>query len=321
MRCQMRHVELANGDKIPALGLGTWKMNDGAAFEAVKTAIENGYRHIDCAWIYENESDVGRAINDCIQSGVVTRDELWITSKLWNDCHRPEDVEGALNETLGNLNLEHLDLYLIHWPVAHRSGVVRPEDANGYVSLDEVPLRDTWQAMLDCSEKGLCRNTGVSNFNVPKMEQLTKASGVAPSCNQVESHPLLQQKELLQYCQDNRIAFTAYSPLGSGDRPDGMKKSGEPDMFRNDTIRTIAEKHNLTAPQILLAWAVCRGTVPIPKSANSQRQRQNLDAAAIELSEDDMQSIANLDQQYRYVDGKFWEVPGGPYTATDLWNA
>lgn len=316
----MKHIKLANGDRMPALGLGTWKMTDGLAYDAVKAAIENGYRHIDCAWIYENEADVGRALRECLDSGIVRRDELWVTSKLWNDRHRGEHVADALKETLGNLQLEYLDLYLIHWPVAQQFGIVRPEGGHQFESLESVPLVETWNSMLRCVQEGLCRNAGVSNFSQKKLAHLLEATGQSPACNQVESHPFLQQPELLEYCQGNQIAFTAYSPLGSGDRPDMMKRTDEPDLFENGTIRAIAESHELTPAQVMLAWAVNRGTIPIPKSANPERQQQNLAAASVELSEAEMQSMAALDRHHRFVDGTFWEVDGGPYTVATLWD-
>ena len=130
----MKNIELASGDQMPVLGLGTWKMSDGTAYSAVKTAIENGYRHIDCAWIYENEADVGKALKECIDAGIVKREELWVTSKLWNDRHRAEHVQAALKESLNNLQLDYLDLYLIHWPVAQQFGVARPESGDQFES-------------------------------------------------------------------------------------------------------------------------------------------------------------------------------------------
>jgi len=317
----MKMIELASGDQMPMLGLGTWKMSDGSAFEAVKSAIENGYRHIDCAWIYENEQDVGRAIKHCLDSGVVSRQELWITSKLWNDRHRTEHVADALKESLTHLQLDYLDLYLMHWPVAHKFGVVRPEAGDQFETLQDVPLTDTWSALLGCVDDGLVRNAGVSNFNQTKLQFLIDATGKAPAANQVESHPLLPQNELVDFCQQQKIVYTAYSPLGSGDRPDAMKSDSEPNMFDNPVIQTVAKSNQLTAAQVMLAWAVQRGTVPIPKSGNPQRQLENLKAAGVQLSPQELQAINEINQPFRYVDGTFWEYPGGPYTANELWNA
>ena len=316
----MKNIELASGDQMPVLGLGTWKMSDGTAYSAVKTAIENGYRHIDCAWIYENEADVGRALKECLDAGIVKREELWVTSKLWNDRHRAEHVQAALKESLNNLQLDYLDLYLIHWPVAQQFGVARPESGDQFESLQNVPLVETWNAMQQCTAAGLCRNVGVSNFSQKKIAHLIEATGKAPAANQVESHPFLQQKGLFDYCQENKIAFTAYSPLGSGDRPDGMKQENEPSLFDNEVLKEIGQQHELSAAQVMLAWAVNRGTIPIPKSANAQRQQENLAAASTNLSGEQMQAIAQVDKQHRFVDGTFWEVEGGPYTVAELWD-
>ena len=316
----MRNIALPAGDQMPALGLGTWKMSEGQAYDAVKMAIENGYRHIDCAWIYLNEADVGRALQDTLNAGSVSRQDLWITSKLWNDRHQPEQVATALKESLTQLRLDYLDLYLIHWPVAHQLGKVRPETAADYLSLEAVPVAETWQAMLECMQAGLCRNVGVSNFSIPKLEQLIRSSGVAPACNQVESHPYLQQSALLEFCRAQQIAFTAYSPLGSGDRPDNMKQDDEPNLFDDETIGSIASQHQLTPAQVMLAWAVNRGTIPIPKSANSERQQQNLAAADVTLTPGQMQQINALDRHHRFVDGTFWEIEGGPYNVSNLWD-
>ncbi len=316
----MKHIELASGDQMPALGLGTWKMADGVGYTAVNTAIQAGYRHIDCAWIYENEEDVGRAINECLEQKVVSRDELWITSKLWNDRHREQHVIEGCKESLQKLQLDYLDLYLVHWPVAQKHGVARPSSAAEFSPLDEVPLIETWNAMQRCVDQGLCRNIGVSNFSQKKLQHLIDETGRAPACNQVESHPFLQQTSLFDYCQSQNIAFTAYSPLGSGDRPDGMKRQNEPNLFNDSTIQTLASELNSTPAQVILGWAIQRGTIPIPKSGDIERQKQNLAAADLQLSEDQMNQIGQLDQRYRFVDGTFWEMEGGPYTVAELWD-
>ena len=316
----MKHFEFENGSSMPMLGLGTWLMLDGSAYEAVKTAIEIGYRHIDCAWIYLNETDIGRAIKDCIDGGVVTRGDLWITTKLWNDCHRAEHVEKALQQQLKNLQLEYVDLYLIHWPVAHQYQVVRPESADQFLSLDEVPLTETWSAMLECVGSGLSRHAGVANFSRKKVDQLITETGVAPACVQVECHPYLQQNTLLNYCTEKDIAFVAYSPLGSGSRPDRLKKHDEPNLFEIEVVQEIASSHGATAAQVLLAWLINRGAIPIPKSSNPQRQKENLQSVHIDLTEQQMVVLSELDQSYRFVDGKFWEIPGGPYQAIEIWD-
>ena len=316
----MKSIELLSGDQMPILGLGTWKMPPAEAYESVKLAIRNGYRHIDCAWIYQNESSVGRAIKELLETGEVSREELWITSKLWNDRHHPDHVCDALKGSLSDLRLDYVDLYLIHWPVAHEYGVPRAESGSQMLSLDEVPLTDTWSAMLTCVESGLCRNAGVSNFNQPKLQKLIDVTGQTPACNQVECHPYLQQKDLLDYCHDHQIAFTAYSPLGSGDRPELMRKDGDPNLFSDPLLQAMAEQHQVSVAQVMLAWAIHRDTAPIPKSSHPERQQENLASLDLVLSEADLETLSSLDQNYRYNDGAYWAIPGSPYTVTDLWN-
>lgn len=316
----MQYLELLSGEKIPALGLGTWKMTGDVARIAVQTAIESGYRHIDCAMIYENESDIGRAFEQSIRSGQVARDELWVTSKLWNDSHQQQSVRPALEKSLHDLQLDFIDLYLMHWPIAQQSGVVRPETGDGYVSLEAVPLSETWQAMNKCQKGGLCRNIGVSNFNIPKLDSLISETGIVPAVNQVELHPYLQQNELLEYCGKRGILLTAYSPLGSGDRPDTMKNKNEPSLFEDSLICQLANKYNVSSAAILIAWGVQRGTVVIPKTSTESRMQENLVASDLALADDDMRAMATLDRSFRFVDGKFWEIDGSPYTANTIWN-
>ena len=308
----------ANGDEIPLLGLGTWKMEEDVAERAVAEAIGMGYRHIDGAWIYLNEKGVGRGIAKGISNSNLERSDIWVTSKLWNDCHRPEHVRVGCETTLGDLQLDYLDLYLIHWPVAHQRGIVRPETGSEFLSLDEVPLRETWEAMLELVSSGLCRHVGVSNFSISKINEIS-ANGTFPEVNQVESHPLLQQNSLKSFCDQHSILMTAYSPLGSGDRPEPMKKETEPSLFQLDTIVEIAKTHEVSPAQVLLAWARQRGTAVIPKAASSSHLADNFESQKILLSTEEMAGIAELDQEYRFVDGKFWEREDGPYTAVQLW--
>ena len=310
--------QFPNGDKIPLLGLGTWKMDDEVAEQAVAEAIRIGYRHVDGAWIYLNENGVGRGIAKGIADAGLKRSDIWLTSKLWNDCHRPEHVRGGIEKTLRDLNMDYLDLYLIHWPVAHQFGIARPESGDEFVSLDEIPLRETWEAMLELVPAGLCRHVGVSNFSVSKLKEVS-ASGTTPEVNQVESHPLLQQLELKQFCEQNGILMTAYSPLGSGDRPEPLKKDQEPNLFTLQAIVELANQHDTSPAQILLAWAIQRGTAVIPKAANPQHLLDNFKAQDVELSATAMASIEKLNENYRYVDGLFWEREDGPYTAAQLW--
>jgi len=310
----MRFLRFDNGDTMPMLGLGTWKSAPGEVGRAVGTALELGYRHIDCAPIYGNEPEIGEALSGA------ERDGVWITSKLWNNAHREKDVRPALERTLKDLRLDHLDLYLIHWPVVVRPGVTAPESAADLLPLDEVPIAETWGAMEELVRDGLCRHIGVSNFSVPKLERLLGDARVKPAMNQVELHPYLQQPAMLEFCREHGIHLTAYSPLGSMDRPDTMKASEEPVLLEDATVASIARARGCTPAQVVLAWALQRGTAAIPKSVHDDRLKENLAAAAIELEADDMADLAALDKNRRYVDGSFWAKENGPYTLANLWD-
>ena len=314
----MKTVDVAAKLKMPAIGLGTWKMDDGTATAAVKTALDVGYKHIDCAAIYLNEHEVGEALSAWFAKGG-KRDDLWITSKLWNDSHQPEHVEAAIKKSLSDLQIDELDLYLIHWPIAQKHGVMRVESGADFIPIEQVPISDTWKAMEDVLKKGLCKSIGVSNFSSSKLQRLLDDESIKPAVNQIEAHPFFPQDSLLDFCQQNGIAFTGYSPLGSGDRPDRMRADADPNLFDDETIKSLAAERNITPGQVILAWAICRGTVPIPKSTNESRLKENLAAAEIEFSDEEMKRIAEANKNYRYVHGKFWEMEGSPYFADELW--
>ncbi len=295
----MKTLEFRNMDKMPILGLGTWKSGSGDVYGAVREAIKMGYRHIDCAPLYMNEPEIGLAIKDSISDGVVDRDELWITSKLWNNSHGSENVVPALKKTLADLQLKYVDLWLIHWPIALKPGISFPKKASDFLSLEEMPLSDT------------C---------LTKLKSLVESSKIKPEVNQVEMHPLLQQKTLVDYCKSQNIKVTAYSPLGSKDRATAFKAPDEEDMMKNQVIVEIAVKHSCTPAQILLAWHVNNGISVIPKSINVDRMLQNYKAANIILTKDDLSEIAKLDKHYRFVNGKFWAMPGCSYTYQNIWD-
>jgi alcohol dehydrogenase (NADP+) len=316
----MLSFTLASGDRLPALGLGTWKSAPGAVYTAVKEALAIGYRHIDCAPAYQNEPEVGKAVAEAIDSGTVARTDLWLTSKLWNDAHAPEQVRPALKKTLADLRVDFLDLYLIHWPVVFKPGVMFPRRGEDYIALNDLPISLTWKALEDCVAQGLVRNIGVCNFTVSKLDALCHQASILPAMNQIELHPYLQQEAMLEFCRKKGILVTAYSPLGSGDRPAGMKKSGEPTLLDNPVIQRVAAKHGVTPAQVLLAWGLSRKTVVIPKSVHPERMRQNLAAAQLVLDAQDVADIATLDRGYRFVDGSFFAGPGSPYTLNQLWD-
>lgn len=316
----MKTLSFKNGDTIPAIGLGTWKSKPGEVQQAVVEAIRAGYRHIDCASAYGNEPEVGNAIQQMISEKVIRRDELWVTSKLWNNAHRPEDVAPALRQTLRDLQLNSLNLYLMHWPVALKPGVSFPEKAEDFISLSEVPLIDTWQAIEECMQQGLTQHIGVSNFSQKKLEELRQQADIKPEMNQVEMHPFLQQNDLLTYCKDQEILMTAYSPLGSNDRPERVRKADAISLLEDETINAIADKHNCSPAQVLIRWAVARDTIVIPKSVNPERIKQNLASMEVTLDEDDRRQIAQMDAHRRYIDGSLWAMEGNDYTVATLWD-
>lgn len=316
----MKTLKFKNGDQIPALGLGTWKSAPGEVKNAVLTAIKEGYRHIDCAPIYNNEKEVGEALNEAFEQGIVKREEMWITSKLWNNSHKQEQVIPALKNTLDDLQLDYLDLYLIHWPVVFKSGVSFPENATDFLSLEQVPLTETWRGMQKTVEQNLTKHIGVSNFKKEKIQQLIDDSDFVPEMNQVEMHPLLPQKDLVEYCQQRNIYLTAYSPLGSGDRSEKMKQDNEPTLLGNKVINEIAEKHDVSPAQILISWQLHRDIVAIPKSTNSDRIKENFEANSIKLDDEDLGKINEIDYNFRFVNGSFWETGGEEYSQEALWG-
>ncbi|MEM6673661.1 MAG: aldo/keto reductase [Planctomycetota bacterium] len=315
----MNELTFQNGDRMPALGLGTWKSDPGVVGRAVSEALDIGYRHIDCAAIYGNEAEIGETLQGAITAGRIARDDLWITSKLWCNRHREDDVEPAIRETLANLRLEFLDLYLVHWPVAVKPDVMVPEAADDFFSLDEVSLEETWRGMQRVLELGLARHIGVSNYSAKK---LAAHSGfdVRPEMNQVELHPYLQQHSLVDGASALGAHVTAYSPLGSGDRPDSMRSEDDPVLLEDPAIASIATRIGATPAQVLIAWAIQRGTAVIPKSTNPKRMAENFAAAEFSLDHAAMLEITALDRRRRYVDGAFWSRAGGPYPVDELWD-
>jgi alcohol dehydrogenase (NADP+) len=310
------HV-FANGDRMPMLGLGTWKSEPGEVQAAVREAINVGYRHIDSATFYGNEAEVGEAIRDAIGDGQVAREDLFITSKLWNNAHGRANVDPTLRATIDALGVDYVDLYQIHWPVSVRPDVGLPASAEDFL---EVPVEETWAGFEAARDAGLTRHIGVSNFSAKKLGKLISRSKIKPEVNQVELHPLLQQPQLLAYCKSEDIHVTAYSPLGSGDRPAFLKADDAPVLLEDPVIRSIADVHDRTPAQVLLAWHLQRGVSTIPKSVKPARLRENLAAAQLVLSGAEMGQIAELDRGYRLISGDIWVLDGGPWTMQTLWD-
>ncbi len=316
----MHTLSLYDGTPFPAFGLGTWLSEPELVYRAVRDAIEMGYRHIDAAWIYFNEEEVGRGIREAIANRDVTREDLWVTTKLWNDCHAPQDVMPALETSLKQLGLDYVDLYLMHWPVAHPKGVVRPADGSEFLSLEERPLEATWEAMTKLPGTAKALHVGVSNFSISKVDTITNAVGQQPAVNQVELHPYNAQVELVAGMKERGVAVTAYAPLGSSGRPDTMRRQDEQRLLDDPTVREVAQVHDRSPAQVLIAWALGRGTAVIPKSTNKARIAQNLAATDVVLSADEVARLEALDRAERYVTGAFWCPEGSPYSLDTLWG-
>jgi D-xylose reductase len=316
------HIPVSNSKPMPAIGLGFWKVEQSEAASLTVSATKIGYRHLDCASDYGNEANVGEGIESLLAQGICKREDLWVTSKLWNTNHRPEHVKPALLRSLSDLRLDYLDLYLIHFPISLKhvpfetrypaGWFFNPDDAAPKMEPDHVPIRETWQAMEELVQAGLVRSIGISNFGVSLIRDLLSQCKVRPSVLQVESHPYLVQPKLLRYCKQESIAYTAFSPLGAPSYvPIGMATESD-SVLHHSVVQQIACHHQKTTAQVVLRWGVQRGTAVIPKTSKLERLHENLDLAGFELSQDEMDRIQGLDKNQRFNDpGVFCEKAFG----------
>lgn len=294
------NVTLNTGATIPAFGLGTWLSKPGEVGKAVEEALRTGYRHIDCAHIYGNEKEVGEAFEKCFKEEVCKREDVFITSKLWNSDHAKEDVLPACQLTLKNLRLDYLDLYLIHWPqeLPKKCDLSQLTEADK-LGYDEKRIAQCWEGMEDLVAKGLVKAIGISNFTILKTDNLLKTAKTVPAINQVESHPYLQQPKLLEYCKTKGIVFEVYSPLGNPGRP--AKGDDDPALLEDPVINEIAVKHSATPAQICIAFQLHRGVVVLAKSVNLERVKQNFKATEVKLDAEDMRKLRELDRNLRFL--------------------
>ena len=312
---------LPTGASIPVVGLGTFGSDSVSAdqiAQTVKDAIALGYRHIDCASVYGNEAEIGTALQEVWQAGEVTRGDLWITSKVWNDRHG--DVVGSCRQSLADLQLDYLDLYLVHWPFPNfhppKCDVSsRSLDAKPYIHADYIK---TWAQMEELVDLGLVKHIGTSNMTIPKMDLLLRDCRIKPVCNEMELHPHFQQPELFDYCVERDILPIGYSPLGSPGRPERDRTPDDTVDLEDPVILKIAKAHGLHPASVAIKWAVQRGQIPIPFSVN--HYRDNLEAALGDsLTEAEMAEIAGIDKGCRLIKGQvfLWK---DNQTWEDLWD-
>ena len=312
------------GAKIPAIGLGTFgsdRFSGEIIAEAVKGAIAVGYRHIDCASVYGNEHQIGQALREVMDAGI-KRDELWITSKVWNDMHGDGDVLLSCAKTLKDLKLDYLDLYLVHWPFPnfHAPNVgVDSRDPNAKPYIHDNYMK-TWRQMERLVEMGLARHIGTSNMTIPKLTLLLRDAKIKPACNEMELHPHFQQPELFQFARDNGIVPIGYSPIGSPKRPERDTTPEDTVDIADPVIVAIANRLNVHPAVVCVKWAAQRGQIPIPFSVNRANYLGNLRAVVSEpLTDDDMLAISKIDKQCRLIKGQVFLWPTAK-SWEDLWD-
>lgn len=315
---------LASGAQIPTIGLGTFGSDHVSATEVAVTVLDAariGYRQFDCASVYGNEAHIGDALQS-VCNVIARREDFWITSKLWNDKHAAKDVVESCKQSLRDLRLEYLDLYVVHWPFPnyHPPGCnidSRSPDARPYIHAE---FMETWGAMEKLVDLGLVRHIGTSNMTIPKLELLLKEARIRPACNEMELHPHFQQSEFLEYLVKNRIQAIGFCPLGSPGRPERDRMPSDTSPLEDGVIRAIAQDHRVHAAEVCLKWAVQRGEVVIPFSVNPRNYAANLRAVVEDpLTLDEMQKIAATDRGCRLIKGQvfLWKQN---QVWNDLWD-
>lgn len=321
---QISYRTLHTGARIPSIGLGTFgsdHVSHDKVAEAVKYAASIGYRHFDCASVYGNEDRIGQAFHELFQSGL-SRSEVWITSKLWNDKHGEGDVIASCKQSLADLQLDYLDLYLIHWPFPnhHPPGCdVKERNPHAVPFIHEDYMR-TWRQMEQLVDQGLVRHIGTSNMTIPKMKMLLRDARIKPVVNEMELHPHFQQPEFFCYLRENEIQPIGYSPLGSPARPERDRTPDDSSPTEDPAICEIAQRLGVHPAFVCIKWAVQRGQIPIPFSTNPKNILSNFEAVtSAPFSSQDMQTIENLDRDCRLIKGQvFLWKDNQPWE--DLWD-
>ncbi|CAK9315937.1 unnamed protein product [Citrullus colocynthis] len=304
-------VTLNNGFQMPMMGLGFWRMEKEEIKDIIINAIKIGYRHFDCAAAYKNEAEIGEAVAEALNSRLVKREELFITSKLWNSDHG--HVLEACKDSLKKLQLQYLDLYLVHFPVATRhTGVGNTSSElakDGMLDINTtISLETTWHDMEDLVSAGLVRSIGISNYDIFLTRDCLAYSKVKPAVNQIEMHPYFQRESLVKFCQKHGICVTAHTPLGGADA--NPEFFGTISCLQDPLLRELGKKYGRSPAQIALRWGIQRNTVVIPKTSKLQRLEENLQVLDFELTEEDMDLIKNIDRKYRtnLISTKSWGI-------------
>lgn len=288
------HFTLNTGAKIPAVGFGTWQAPANEVEAAVKQALECGYRHLDCAAIYRNEAAVGAGI----KASGVPREDIFITSKLWNNKHKAVDVEAALDQSLKDLGTSYLDLYLVHWPTAFKPGdKLFPLDPNGVFELADIDPAECYTELEKIAKSGKVKAIGICNFNIRRLKDLLEKTTVVPAVNQIEAHPYIQQPELKEFCESKGILIQAYSPLGNN-------QQNVPKTVDDPAVQKLAKDNGMDAGQMLYSWAVQRGTIVLPKSVTPSRIKSNLEVK--HLSKETFEALNGLERHLRFNTCKNW---------------
>lgn len=319
MNSKHQYVKLNDGHFIPGLGFGTYKpqeVPESKIKEATKIAIEAGFRHIDGAYAYEVEEEVGLAIRSKIADGTVKREDIFCTSKLWCTFLRPELVQSGLERSLKKLHFDYVDLYLIHCPTALKPGEENhPTDENGKLIHERVDLCAVWEAMEKCKDAGLAKSIGVSNFNRRQLEMILNKPGLRhkPVCNQVECHVYLNQRKLLDFCKSKDIVLVAYSALGT--QRDKWVDQSSPVLLDDPVLGALAKKHKRSPALIALRYQLQRGVVVLANSIKKNEIEENIQVFDFELTAEDMTELDGLNRNFRYVTWPFVaDHPDYPFT-------
>jgi len=293
-------AKTTNVSQIPMLGLGTWLSDKGKVATAVEYALRIGYRHIDAAAAYGNEKEVGQGIKAALDAGI-KREDIFVTSKLWNTKHHPDDVVPALKQTLSDLGLEYVDLYLVHWPLTLKRGANPfPKREDGTLDYGEIiPHEDTWKGMEECVRLGLAKHIGLSNFNAAQIDNVLKHCKIRPTVLQCEGHPYLAHNALRKYCKEHQMVLAAYSPLGNPARPQAWDHALKR-VLDEPVLHEMANALGVSVPDICIRYQIDRGVVVIPKSVTPTRILSNFQVWGFKLNEEQLKQINALDKHQRY---------------------